>query len=245
MQRYKLTIEYDGKFFCGWQRQNGVPSVQQTIEEAVYAFCKQKTFVYGAGRTDAGVHALGQVAHVDLEINAEPFKVADALNFYLKNKGVVILKSEAVSSDFHARFSATSRSYIYQIMNRRAPLAIKEGRAWHVIQSLDVQKMQEAAQCFVGLHDFNSFRSIRCQAKSSTRLINSFEVRQLDSIIELKVKSKSFLHNQVRVMTGSLKLVGEGKWTKEDIEQALLSKHRTAGGPTAPPHGLYFASIEY
>lgn len=246
MPRYKLTIEYDGRFFCGWQRQDSVLSVQQAIEMAVTAFCgQQNVLVYGSGRTDAGVHALGQVAHVDLDKEFLPYRVMDALNFYLKEYPVAILAVETVSPDFHARFSAKSRTYIYRICNRRAPLTIDMGRVWHVIKPLDVAKMHEAAQLFVGVHDFNAFRAVRCQAASSVRMIDFFQVSRQGDIIQLEVQSKSFLHNQVRIMVGSLSLIGEGRWQLNDLKRALESADRRAAGPTAPPDGLYFAKIEY
>lgn len=246
MPRYKLTIEYDGRFFCGWQRQDSVLSVQQAIETAVTAFCgQQKVLVYGSGRTDAGVHALGQVAHVDLDRDFPPYRIMDALNFYLKEYPVAILAVEVVSPDFHARFSAKARTYIYRIQNRRAPLSLDVGRAWHVIKPLDVDKMHMAAQLLVGLHDFNSFRSVRCQAASSIRMIDSFNISRQGELIQLEVKSRSFLHNQVRVMVGSLSLIGQGKWTQDDLKQALESADRRAAGPTAPSDGLYFAKVEY
>lgn len=246
MPRYKLTIEYDGRFFCGWQRQSNILSVQQAIETAVTSFCgQQDVLVYGSGRTDAGVHALGQVAHVDLVREFMPYRVMDALNFYLKEYPVAILAVEKASSDFHARFSAKSRTYIYRIHNRRAPLAIDSGRVWHVIKPLDTDKMHEAAQLLVGLHDFNSFRAVRCQAASSIRVVDSFKVSRQGDVIQLEVQSRSFLHNQVRIMVGSLVLIGEGKWDQNDLKQALGFADRRAAGPTAPPDGLYFARVDY
>lgn len=246
MPRYKLTIEYDGRFFCGWQRQDSVLSVQQAIETAVTSFCGQRdVLVYGSGRTDAGVHALGQVAHMDLDREFPPYRVMDALNFYLKEYPVAILAVEKVSPDFHARFSAKSRTYIYRIHNRRAPLTIDAGRAWHVIKPLDTDKMRTAAQLLVGLHDFNSFRAVRCQAASSIRMVDCFQVNRQGDLIQLQVQSRSFLHNQVRIMVGSLALIGEGKWTYDDLKQALEFADRRAAGPTAPPDGLYFAKVEY
>jgi len=246
MHRFKLTIEYDGRFFCGWQRQKKAFSVQEAIEKALYSFCKQQQIlVYGAGRTDAGVHALGQVAHVDLEKNFPPYRIMDALNYYLRAYPVAILKVESVSLDFHARFSAKLRKYQYQIINRRAPLVLEAGRAWHVIKPLDADKMHCAAQLLVGLHDFNSFRALRCQAASSIRRLDSFTVVRHGDLITLEVQSRSFLHNQVRIMVGSLALIGEGKWTNSHITQALTLASRQAAGPTAPPDGLYFSQIVY
>lgn len=246
MHRYKLTIEYDGQFFYGWQRQQNSLSVQQSIEKAIYSFCGQsEILVYGSGRTDAGVHALGQVAHVDLITRFPSYRVMDALNFYLRGQPVTILNVEAVSSDFHARFSAKSRRYLYRIINRRGALAIEKGRAWHVINPLDTDEMHQAAQLLTGLHDFNSFRTVRCQATSSIRMIDSFTVTRRGELIELEVQSRSFLHNQVRIMVGSLALIGQGKWTKADLSHALKLADRRAAGPTAPPDGLYFAQVIY
>lgn len=246
MPRYKLTIEYDGRFFCGWQRQENAFSVQQAIEKAITAFCgQQNVVVYGSGRTDAGVHALGQVAHIDLEEEYPSYRVQDALNFYLKKYPTAILKVEMVTPDFHARFSAKSRTYIYRIQNRRAPLTINAGKAWHVIQPLDVDMMHEAAQVLVGCHNFNSFRAAQCQAASPIRTIDFFQVSRQEDIIQLEVQSRAFLHNQVRIMVGSLSLIGQGKWTKDHLRQALESADRRAAGPTAPPDGLYFAKVEY
>ncbi|WP_032112805.1 tRNA pseudouridine(38-40) synthase TruA [Candidatus Paracaedibacter symbiosus] len=246
MYRYKLTIEYDGRFFCGWQRQKNILSVQEAIETAVRSFSgQQDVLVYGSGRTDAGVHALGQVAHVDLEKEFAPYRVMDALNFYLRAYAVTILAVDQMPTDFHARFSAKSRSYVYRIINRRGPLAIETGRAWHVIKPLDTASMQEAAQLLVGLHDFNSFRAIRCQAASSLRMVDSFTVTKHNETVQLEVQSRSFLHNQVRIMVGSLVLIGEGKWTLEDLSRALALADRREAGPTAPPDGLYFSKIIY
>lgn len=246
MYRYKLTIEYDGRGFCGWQRQKNAMSVQQAIETAVKSFSGQeKVLVYGSGRTDTGVHAIGQVAHVDLVAEYEPYRVMDALNHYLRAYAVSILAVEQVPLDFHARFSAKSRRYTYRIINRRAPIAIETGRAWHVIKPLNIGKMQEAAGLLVGLHDFNAFRAIRCQAASSVRQIDSFRVDKVGETVQLEVKSRSFLHNQVRIMVGSLALVGFGKWALDDINRALSLADRRESGPTAPPDGLYFAEVTY
>lgn len=245
MPRFKLTIEYDGRFFCGWQRQPNALSVQQAIEDAAFSFCQQRVSVYGAGRTDAGVHALGQVAHLDLKGAYPAYRIMDALNFYLHRHPITILAVEEVGEAFHARFSALSRHYVYRIMNRRAPLALDNGRAWHIIKPLDVEAMREAAQLFVGLHDFNAFRSLHCQATSSLRYLDAFQVEKKESLIELKVQSRSFLHNQVRIMVGSLALIGHHKWMQKDVLHALSVAKREVAGPTAPPDGLYFSHITY
>jgi len=249
MPRYKLTIEYAGYRFCGWQRQSNQPSVQQAIELAIKEMFNHNVIVEGAGRTDAGVHALGQVAHVDLPIDVPAYRLCDGLNHYLRGSGVVILHVEIVSSDFHARFSATKRAYEYRIVNRRASLALEENHAWHVIPPLDVSKMQAAAQHLVGHHDFTSFRTAHCQATSPIRTLERFEIYHTSipmgvSIIA-HIESRSFLHNQVRIMMGTIKLVGEGRFSVEDIPHFLQARNRQITGPTAPPQGLYLKKITY
>lgn len=246
MPRYKLTIEYDGTPFHGWQRQKGFPSVQQHLEEAVENLCKQQVEVSGSGRTDAGVHALKQVAHVDLPKAYELYKIQGALNHYMDKLPISVLHVEEVGHDFHARFSARHRAYIYRIINRRASLALDYKRAWLVPGKLNVAAMQEAAQEFIGQHDFTSFRATECQAKSPIKTLDSFEVSQVgEEEIQCRVASRSFLHHQVRNMVGTLFLVGEGKWKAADIQKAFQAKDRKAGGPTAPACGLYLAEISY
>ncbi len=246
MPRYKLTIEYDGTLFHGWQRQEtGVVSVQGTIEQAVYQFCQEQVTVEGAGRTDAGVHATGQVAHIEITKVFPCYRIRDALNFFLKSSGVSILKVEEVAVDFHARFSAKARVYNYVIINRRASSPLWENRAWHVIQPMDVLAMRNAAQTFVGHHDFTSFRSTHCQAPSAVRTLDEFELIHEGDKITAQIRSKSFLHNQVRIMMGTLYQVGLGRRSIEDIKQALLGRHRAYAGPTAPPYGLYLTEVHY
>lgn len=245
MPRYKLTLEYEGNRFSGWQRQLKQSSVQNTIEQAVKALFKEDVLVEGAGRTDAGVHALGQVAHVDLSSIVPAYRVCDGLNHYLRDKGVVILHAEIVPSDFHARFSATGRVYEYRILNRRAPLVLQENQAWHVIPLLDVEKMQAAANHLVGHHDFTSFRATRCQSPSPMKTLDAFDINSLGDVITARVASRSFLHNQVRIMMGTVKLVGEGRLSVKDIPAILEARDRRASGPTAPPQGLYLKTISY
>jgi tRNA pseudouridine38-40 synthase len=245
MTRYRLTIEYDGRGFVGWQRQDNGPSVQQALEEAVLGFCGERTHVYGAGRTDAGVHAIGQVAHVDIVKPTSTDTVRDALNAHLRPAPVSVIAAEIVDDAFHARFSATGRQYLYRIVNRRAPLALDAGRAWQVGVRLDAAAMQEAATRLLGRHDFTSFRSAACQARSPVKTLDRLDVTHTGDEIRLDIAARSFLHNQVRIMTGTLKLVGEGKWTAGDVADALAACDRTRGGPTAPPDGLYLAAVRY
>jgi tRNA pseudouridine38-40 synthase len=245
MTRYKLTLEYDGGGFVGWQRQNNGPSVQEALEKAVAAFCGETVTSFAAGRTDAGVHALGQVAHVDLAKATTADTVRDALNFHLKPAPIVVLKAEAVGEDFHARFSAKARLYRYRIVNRRPPLALDRGRAWLVGIELDAAAMHDAAQAVVGHHDFTSFRATLCQAKSPLKTLDVLEVGRAGEDIVIEARAQSFLHHQVRNMVGTLKLVGEGKWTKADVAAALAARNRSAAGPTAPPEGLYLAEVWY
>ena len=244
MTRYKLTIEYDGRDFVGWQRQDNGPSVQQAIEEAVEKFCGERVAVLGAGRTDAGVHALGQVAHVDIAREADGDTVRDAINHHLSPAPVAVLAAEAVADDFDARFSASARGYLYCIVNRRARLVLDRGRAWHVAAPLDEAAMAAAARVLVGHHDFTSFRSVHCQAKSPVKTLDALEVARVGEEIRITARARSFLHNQVRIIAGTLKLVGEGKWSEQDVADALAARDRTRGGPTAPPDGLYLVEGE-
>ena len=245
MARFKLTIEYDGSPWVGWQKQDNGPSVQQTIEEAVTAFCGETPRVFGAGRTDAGVHALGQVAHVDIEKEADIYKVREALNYHLKQVPIVILDVEPVDDEFDARFSATGRSYVYRIVNRYVPLTFEAGLAWHVRHYLDVDAMHRAAQQFVGNHDFTTFRASACQAKSPVKTLDSISVQRNGANVTVNVAARSFLHNQVRAMVGSLKLVGTGRWPEIRIAEALEAADRKACGATAPACGLYLESVSY
>ncbi|WP_340116659.1 tRNA pseudouridine(38-40) synthase TruA [Pelagibius sp. 7325] len=245
MTRYKITVEYDGGGFVGWQRQDNGPSVQAALEEAVFRFCGERVLVEGAGRTDAGVHALGQAAHFDLGKDTTADTVMKAVNFHLKPAPVAVLSAEEVAADFHARFSAIRRSYLYRIVNRRAPLALERGRAWFVPHPLDAGAMHEAAQLLVGHHDFTSFRASECQAKSPVKTLDVLSVQRGGALIEVRAEARSFLHHQVRNFVGSLKLVGEGKWSAADLKTALEARDRAAAGPTAPPAGLYLTEVGY
>lgn len=245
MPRYALTIEYDGAPFVGWQRQANGVSVQQRLEEAVAAIDGARRVVHGAGRTDAGVHALGQVAHVDLSRSWREDRLRDALNAHLRPDPIAVLGARAVDEVFRARFSAVRRHYRYVIDNRRAPLAIAAGRAWHVKRPLDAQAMHDAAQALVGRHDFTTFRASECQARSPIRTLERLDVRRDGDRIEIATSARSFLHNQVRSLVGSLEQVGSGKWTAEDLRAALEAKDRARCGHVAPPHGLYLVAVDY
>ena len=245
MTRWKIIVEYDGRPFVGWQRQANGPSVQQAIEEAVFAFAGERVTVQGAGRTDSGVHALGQVAHFDLEKPAEPDTVRDAVNFHMKPQPIAILEAEPVGADFHARFSATGRGYLYRILNRRAPPTLDVGRVWPVGVALDAAAMHAAAQALVGRHDFSSFRAAECQAETPVKTLDSLTVRRAGAEVHIEAQARSFLHNQVRIVVGTLKLVGEGKWPVGQVAAALAARDRAAAGPTAPPDGLYLTGVRY
>jgi tRNA pseudouridine38-40 synthase len=243
--RYKLTIEYDGAPFVGWQRQDNGPSVQALLEDAVERFCGERVLVQGAGRTDAGVHAAGQVAHLDLASEKPADTVRAALNFHLKPQPIAVVEAEIVPGDFHARFSASWRRYRYRILNRRAPPALDRGRVWHVAVPLDASAMAEAATVLVGRHDFNSFRSAACQSASSVKTLGLLSVNGAGPEIRIDVGARSFLHNQVRILVGTLQLVGRGQWTRAEVEQALAARDRTRAGPTAPPQGLCLMEVRY
>jgi tRNA pseudouridine38-40 synthase len=245
MPRYKLTLEYDGTPFVGWQVQENGPSIQSRLIEAVKAFSGEDVAARGAGRTDAGVHALGQVAHFDLARDWEPDKVRDALNAQLRPDPISVLACERAAEDFDARFSASARHYLYRIIDRRAPLALERDRAWGVFRPLDAEAMHEAAQTLVGNHDFSTFRSTECQAKSPVKTLDRLDVSRQGEVIRVEASARSFLHNQVRSMVGSLKLVGEGRWTAHDLKQALEARDRNACGPVAPPYGLYLVKVDY
>ncbi len=245
MTRYKLVLEYDGGPFVGWQRQDNGPSVQAALEDAVAAFCGERVTAHGAGRTDAGVHALGQVAHVDIAKPTDAGTVRDALNYHLKPAPVAVLDAEAVSDAFHARFSATGRRYLYRIVNRRAPLALERGRAWFVPTRLDAAAMNDAAQILVGQHDFTSFRAAECQAKSPVKTLDRLDVAREGDLLRIEAAARSFLHHQVRNMAGTLRLVGEGKWHANDLAAALARRDRSAAGATAPAEGLYLVAVDY
>jgi tRNA pseudouridine38-40 synthase len=245
MQRYRLLVEYDGRPFCGWQRQAEDITVQGAIEEAFFKFSGERVVCQGAGRTDAGVHARGQVAHVDLEKVWSADKVQGAVNQHLLPLPVSLLRVEKVSSEFHARFSATARHYVYRIVNRRAPLTIGNGFAWHIKRKINSDFMAESARYLVGEHDFSTFRDAECQAESPVRTIDRFDVIQAGEVIECHVSAQSFLHRQVRSMVGSLENVGSGKWTPKDLKRALEARDRKACGPVAPPDGLCLVRVDY
>jgi tRNA pseudouridine38-40 synthase len=245
MPRYRLTLEYDGGAFVGWQRQDNGPSVQAALEAAIVQFCGEAVTVHAAGRTDAGVHALGQVVHFDLSRDVPAETVRNALNFHLKGQAVAVLAAEPASADFHARFSARERHYLYRIGNRPVPPVLDRGRLWWVPVPLDVAAMAQAARLLVGRHDFTTFRAVHCQSASAVKTLESLEVRAESGEIRIDARARSFLHNQVRIMVGSLKWVGEGRWSLDDLAAALAARDRRRGGPTAPACGLFLVSVSY
>lgn len=247
MPRFRLDIEYDGGPYAGWQRQADRHSVQAAIEQAVERFCGEAASLRGAGRTDAGVHATGQVAHIDLAKDWRPDTVRDAVNAHLAQAGerVAVLAATAVSDDFDARFSARARHYLYRIANRRAPPALDKGKVWWVPKRLDAEAMHEAAKVLLGRHDFTTFRSTQCQADSPLRTLDRLDVARDGDAVEIRASARSFLHNQVRSMVGSLKRVGEGAWTAGDLEAALDARDRAACGQVAPPDGLFLVRVDY
>jgi tRNA pseudouridine38-40 synthase len=245
MPRYKLTIEYDGTLFVGWQAQDNGVSVQAVLTDAIAAFTGERVVVGAAGRTDAGVHALGQVAHVDLAKDWECETVRDAINFHLRPQPVVVLTAERAAPDFDARFSAVKRHYLYRIVNRRADLALDQNRAWRVPRPLNAEAMHAAAQRLVGHHDFTTFRSAECQAKSPVKTLDRLDVARTGEEIRIGASARSFLQHQVRSMAGSLVRVGEGKWSADDLAAALAARDRTACGQVAPPQGLYLMRVDY
>jgi tRNA pseudouridine38-40 synthase len=245
MPRYKIIIEYDGAPFCGWQYQDNVPSVQGALEAAVTAMTGAMVRVSGAGRTDAGVHALGQVAHFDLVCEYRADRVRDALNAHLRPHPIGVLSAEIVPETFDARFSAVRRHYIYRIVNHRANLALKLGHAWRVPQHLDADAMHRAAQVLIGKHDFTTFRDTECQAKSPEKTLDVLEVTRDGDNVDIVTNARSFLHSQVRSMVGSLVWVGYGRWSADDLRAALEARDRKACGPVAPPDGLYLVQVDY
>jgi tRNA pseudouridine38-40 synthase len=245
MARYKLIIEYDGRPFCGWQRQAGDLSVQQVLEEAIARFSGETISIQAAGRTDAGVHATGQVISFDLDREWDPFKIREAMNFHTKPHPVSVVAAERTADDFEARFSATARHYEYRILNRRARPALDEGHVWHVPVLLDAERMHAAAQLILGRHDFTTFRASECQAKSPIRTLERLDVMRHGETILVIARARSFLHSQVRSMVGSLKLVGVGRWTPRDFRAALDAADRARCGPLAPPDGLYLTAVDY
>ncbi|HEX8480355.1 MAG TPA: tRNA pseudouridine(38-40) synthase TruA [Allosphingosinicella sp.] len=245
MTRFRLSVEYDGGPFMGWQRQAHGPSVQQAIEEAALAITGEAATLHAAGRTDAGVHALAMAAHVDVQRPITPFRLAEGLNARLRPLPVAILEARPVADDWHARFSCVGRRYLYRIVNRRAPLALHSGRAWQVAVPLDAAAMHEAARILVGLHDFTTFRSAHCQSDSPVKTLDRLDVRRDGESILIEAAARSFLHHQVRSMVGCLQLVGRGKWSAGDLKAALEAKDRAALGFNAPPQGLYFVEALY
>ncbi len=250
MPRYAFRIEYDGAPFRGWQRQADQPSIQGALEAALARLDRARPPVAAAGRTDAGVHATGQVAHADLSAEWDPFRLSEALNYHLKPAPVAVAACAPVPPDWHARFSATGRRYLYRIVRRRAPLVHDRGRAWHIRQPLDPAAMQAGADRLVGHHDFTTFRSTQCQAPSPMKTLDRLEVEHHalpcgGEEIRLHVAARSFLHNQVRSFAGTLERVGSGAWAPDDVARALAARDRTACGPVAPPQGLFLARVTY
>jgi tRNA pseudouridine38-40 synthase len=245
MPRSKLTIEYDGTSFVGWQQQDNGVSVQGVLTEAITAFAGERVMVSGAGRTDTGVHALGQIAHVDLAKDWDVDRVRDAINFHLRPQPVAVLKAEHVAPDFDARFSAIKRHYLYRIVNRRADLTLNQNLAWRVPRGLDCDAMHAAAQRLIGKHDFTTFRSTECQAKSPEKTLDRLDVVRNGDDVRVTASARSFLQHQVRSMVGSLVHVGEGKWSIGDLADALAARDRTRCGQVAPPHGLYLVRVDY
>jgi tRNA pseudouridine38-40 synthase len=245
MPRYKLLIEYNGAPFVGWQVQHNGVSVQGVLTAAAAAFCGESVHVQGAGRTDAGVHALGQVAHIDLAKPWDTDTIRDAINAHLRPHPVAVLTAEPVADDFDARFSARQRHYVYRIINRRPDLTLEAGRAWRAPRPLDVAAMHEAAQRLVGRHDFTTFRAAECQAKSPVKTLDRLDAERERDVVRIHASARSFLHHQVRSMVGSLVQVGEGRWSADDLSRALAARDRSACGPVAPPDGLYLVRVDY
>ncbi len=245
MPNYKLTIEYDGGPYSGWQWQDHAPSVQGAIEEAIEKLNGQAASLYGAGRTDAGVHALGQVAHVMLGKDLRADKVRDALNYHLGDHPISILDAEKVPDEFNARFDATERQYLYRMIDRRARLALDRGRVWRVPYKIDAEAMHSAAQNLIGQHDFTTFRASECQAKSPVKTLDEITVLRAGPELHIHVRARSFLHKQVRSIVGTLNEVGRGNWAVQDVSDVLEARDRTACGPVAPPDGLYLVKVIY
>lgn len=249
MPRYALLVEYHGAPFAGWQRQTDQPSVQGAIEAALAKLEPREHAIAAAGRTDAGVHATGQVAHCDMERDWDPFRLSEALNYHLKPAPVAILKCAVVADDWHARFDALERRYLFRLMSRRAPLTFEAGQMWQVKHPLDAQAMQAGADHLIGHHDFTTFRSTICQAKSPVKTLDELRIevvpRDIGTEYRFHVRARSFLHNQVRSFVGTLERVGAGSWRPDDVGAALAAKDRSACGPVSPPHGLYLAGVEY
>jgi tRNA pseudouridine38-40 synthase len=245
MPRYKLTIEYDGGPYVGWQMQDDGATIQGALTSAIKAFTGERIVVNGAGRTDAGVHALGQVAHIDLGKEWDSDNVRDAMNFHLRPQPIAVLTAERAADGFDARFSAVKRHYLYRIVNRRADLALEQERAWRAPRKLDAEAMHTAAQRLIGKHDFTTFRSTECQAKSPMKTLDQLDVMRDGDDVRVTASARSFLQHQVRSMVGSLVHVGEGKWSTDDLVKALDARDRTACGQVAPPHALYLVRVDY
>ncbi len=243
--RFKIVVEFDGRPFMGWQRQAHGPSVQAAIENAAQTICQENISVHAAGRTDAGVHALGMVAHLDVTRSITPFRLMEGLNARLRPAPIAILSCELVDPDFHARFSCVARHYEYRIVNRRSPLSLDAGKAWRIAAALDAEKMHDSAQALVGRHDFTTFRSAHCQAESPQRTLDRLDVTRLGDRVSIFASARSFLNHQVRSMVGCLAMVGEGKWTTDDLKASLDARDRHALGFNAPPDGLYFVRADY
>ena len=249
MPRYRLILEYDGAPFVGWQRQENGPSVQAALESALARISEGDVAVTGAGRTDAGVHALGQVAHMDLARDWDGFRLSEALNHHLRPAPIAVLEAALVDPEFHARFDAVERRYLYRVALRRAPLAVEAGRAWRIGRALDVDAMREGASHLIGRHDFTTFRSVQCQARSPVKTLDALDVSAVDGAtgpeVRIESRARSFLHNQVRSLVGTLERVGSGKWPPERVAEALAACDRAACGPVAPPDGLYLLEVRY
>ncbi|NCB49207.1 MAG: tRNA pseudouridine(38-40) synthase TruA [Alphaproteobacteria bacterium] len=245
MPRYKITLEYDGTPFCGWQRQKDALSVQEVLEKALFVLEKSPVSTFASGRTDAGVHARGQVVHFDLKKSYDLYKLRESLNALMRPNPISVLQIEEVSDDFHARFDARERTYLYRILNRPAPSVLDALRVWHFPSPLDVEAMQQAANLLIGRHDFSTFRAAGCQAKSPIKTMNSITLQKEGDMINITLKARSFIHHQVRNIVGTLILVGSHKWSVEDFKTAFEAKDRRKGGVTAPACGLFFISVHY
>lgn len=245
MARYRLLLEYDGSAFQGWQRQSNGPSVQQALEEALQALTGERVTIVAAGRTDAGVHAIAQVAHLDLARDFEPERLAGGLNHHIRAHAIAVLEARRTEQRFHARFSATGRRYLYRILDRRAPPVLDSTRVWHIPTSLEAERMQEAAGALIGRHDFTSFRASECQANSPLKTLDHLEVRRRGGEVQIIAAARSFLHHQVRNITGTLVRIGSGKEPVAYARKALEARDRSAAGPTAPAHGLYLVEVTY
>jgi tRNA pseudouridine38-40 synthase len=243
--RWKLTLEYDGEPFVGWQRQALGESVQQTLEQAICKMTSETVAVHGAGRTDAGVHALGMAAHVDIAKTLTPHRLREGINALVRPAPISVLEVEPVADDWHARFSCTGRRYLYRILNRRAPPAVERGKVWHIALPLDVEAMAAGAAKLVGRHDFTTFRSAHCQSDSPVKTLDSLRVERVGDEVRVRAAARSFLHHQVRSMTGCLAMVGRAQWSPDDIAAALEARDRAALGLNAPPQGLYFVEALY